>query len=80
MWLFFNEYSKQMKFECEYHGSCNKKHPPGYAMQSQHLVVIFESAVFHEKMTCATQTIYDMDRMHHVTTLSARDIPQVLCL
>ena len=39
-------------------------------MQSQHLVVIFESVAFHEKMTCATQTIYDMDPMHHVTVVS----------
>ena len=43
--------------------------PPEYAMQSQHLVVILESVAFNRKMTCAEQTIDDMDQMHDAVNL-----------
>ena len=39
-------------------------------MQSQHLVVILESAAFNRMMTRAKQTMDDMDRMHHAFNLS----------
>ena len=40
-----------------------------YAMQSQHLVVILESAASNRKMTRAKQAIDDMDQMHHAFNL-----------
>ncbi len=45
-------------------------HDPGYAMQMLTLLVIFESAVFHEEISCETRTLYSMNQVHLIINSS----------
>ena len=42
----------------------------GYVMQMLTLLVIFESVVFHEEISCETRTLYSMNQVHLIINSS----------